>query len=202
MLSMRALGQFARLWSRTWEERSECINTYSGSLFFDRAADPPQMIAKRDGRTRGTPGKEIGELELRAQGRAAAHLLRLYALGVSNRPGERRDLFRAGRRNEEHPVSVSHRDVIGAHGPTADAGRDQRIGLPRIQPERSGWAAAEAKYGQPDLEKLRRVAVQTPNDHPRQTGPFCLQHDQISDAGFVPAAGVVDHHDFAGRRPF
>jgi hypothetical protein len=51
-----------------------------------------------------------------------------------------------------------------------------------------------------DLDELRRVAVEAPDDEARQAGRLGLEDGQVTDARLIEAASVVDDEHVTGLR--
>ncbi|MCU1515534.1 MAG: hypothetical protein JWQ75_255 [Pseudarthrobacter sp.] len=78
----------------------------------------------------------------------------------------------------------------------------QGIGVAWIEPLRAHRQGPLAEDRQGDGPQFGRVAVQPPAQDAGQACAACLQRHEVTDAGLVLAAAVVDHQDVTGFGAF
>ena len=90
-------------------------------------------------------------------------------------------------------------DVADADRMLADAGRRERLRVPRRHLQWSGRDRAQAEHWQTDREDVRGVPVQAPHEEPCNTRSSRFGDDKVTDARSVGASAVVDdeHVSFA-----
>jgi hypothetical protein len=167
--------------------------------FLDCAADGPQVLTEGQVRVPLSVLEERRELDLPPKGVPALDSLSLPPLGVSDAFGNVEDLGNTVIGEKDGSIVVCEDNVAGADRVLADAGRHQRLRVPRRQLQRSGRDRAQAEHWQANREDVRGVPVQAPHEETCNTCSSRFGDDKITDARLVGASTVVDdeHVSFA-----
>src|SRR5436190_1075686 len=117
--------------------------------FLDRAADGPQVLTEGQVRIPRSVLQERRELDLLPKGVPVPDSLGLPPLGVTDAFGNVEDLGHTVIGEEHGSIVVCEDNVAGADHVLADAGRHERLRVPRRQLQRSGRDRAQAEHWQP-----------------------------------------------------
>jgi len=161
----------------------------------DCAADLPQVLAERVRRIVDAAEQVLIERSLRTQRLAGGNPQGLLAFGLPDRVGGVEHLINSFRRNEDDTVIVGEHDVVTCDHVFAEARARERLGLLRIESQRSGRVGSIAEEREADLTQLGCVAVHSPDDERCDAGRLCLEYGQVADAGLVRSARIVDDED-------
>src|SRR5438105_978024 len=104
----------------------------------DCAADLPEVLAERVRRIVGTVEQVLVERGLRTQCLAGRNPQRLLAFDLPDRAGGVEHFINSFRRNEDDTVIVGEHDVVTCDRVFAEARARERLGLLRIESQRSG----------------------------------------------------------------